>query len=252
MNKKTSFVLVIGFLLFSVCLYSAIKIPTLKMMVNDNAGILSARQEGEIEQLLRSTKSSTSAEIAILTVKDLSGLTIEDYSMRVVEKWKLGKADRDNGILLLVSINDRKVRLEVGYGLEDIVTDAKSSYIINKQIVPEFRSGNYYQGIKNGLISTTGLVNSTYQISAEELAKYEQSQVRKRKGSGFPFGFIIFILFMILSGKRGRRGLFTGMLLGSMLGGRGSSGRGGGFGGGFGGFSGGGGGFGGGGASGGW
>lgn len=250
MIKKISLVLIISLLLLG-SLYSA-KIPTLKMMVNDNAGILTAREEGELEQLLRSTKASTSAEIALLTVKDLAGLTIEDYSMRVVEKWKLGKADRDNGILLLVSINDRKVRLEVGYGLEDILTDAKSSYIINRQIVPEFRSGNYYQGIKTGLISTTGLVNSTYQISAEELQKYEQSQARKKKGSGFPFGLVIFILFMILSGKRGRRGLFTGMILGSMLGGRGSSGRGSGFGGGFGGFSGGGGGFGGGGASGGW
>ncbi|MDP8210646.1 MAG: TPM domain-containing protein [Candidatus Stygibacter australis] len=253
MNHKTKLVIIAVFFLFAFFLQAAVKIPDLKMMVNDNANILTSRQESDLEQLLRNTMSATSAEIALLTVIDLSGLTIEDYSMKVVEKWKLGKKDRDNGILLLVSINDRKVRLEVGYGLEDIVTDAKSSYIINTIIVPQFRQGNFYEGIHAGLAAATGLVTSTYEISSEELAKYQQNQARKKKSGGFPVGMIIFILFMILSRRRGRGGLLPWLFLGSMMGGRGGGGRsGGGFGGGFGGFSGGGGGFGGGGASGGW
>ncbi len=245
LNKKIY--LVVGLLLITFCLQSAVKMPELKMMVNDYAGILSTQEEGELEQLLRSTESGTSAEIALLTVKNLSGLTIEDYSMRVVEQWKLGKSDRDNGILLLVSVDDRKVRLEVGYGLEDIVTDAKSSYIINTLIIPEFRKGDYYQGIREGLRAASGLVNDTYIISDEELSQYEQSQARNRKGSGIPVGLIIFILFMIISMRRRRGGILPWLFLGSMMGGRG-----GGRSGGFGGFSGGGGGFGGGGASGGW
>ena len=253
MNHKTKIFIIAILILFAFCLQAAVKIPDLKMMVNDNAGILTSNQESDLEQLLRNTMSATSAEIALLTVTDLSGLTIEDYSIRVAEKWKLGKKDRDNGILLLVSINDRKVRLEVGYGLEDIITDAKSSYIINTIIVPQFRQGNYYEGIREGLAAATGLVTSTYEISSEELAKYQQNQARKKKSGGFPVGLIIFILFMILSGRRGRGGLLPWLFLGSMMGGRGGGGRsGGGFGGGFGGFSGGGGGFGGGGASGGW
>ena len=253
MKLKNRIFIIAGIILLASCLQAAVMIPTLKMMVNDEANILTSSQESELEQLLRNTMSATSAEMALLTVTDLSGLTIEDYSMRVVENWKLGKKDRDNGILLLVSINDRKVRLEVGYGLEDIVTDAKSSYIINTIIVPQFRQGDYYEGIHAGLSATSGLITSTYEISSEELAKYQQSQARKKKSGGIPLGLIIFILFIIFSGKRGRGGLLTGVFLGSMMGGHGSGGRSGGFGGGgFGGFSGGGGGFGGGGASGGW
>ncbi|MDP8219840.1 MAG: TPM domain-containing protein [Candidatus Stygibacter frigidus] len=253
MKLQNKIFIIAGIILLASCLQAAVKIPALKMMVNDDANILTSRQESELEQLLRNTMSATSAEMALLTVTDLSGLTIEDYSMRVVEKWKLGKKDRDNGILLLVSINDRKVRLEVGYGLEDIVTDAKSSYIINTIIIPQFRQGNYYEGISAGLSATAGLVTSTYEISSEELAKYQQDQARRKKSGGIPVGLIIFILFMILSGRRGRGRLLPLLFLGSMMGGRGGGGRSGGFGGGgFGGFSGGGGSFGGGGASGGW
>ena len=250
MNFRIKIYMIIGFLLIAGQLLFAVKLPELKMMINDNAGILSANQEQELEKMLRQTELSKSAEIALLTVSDLGGLTIEDYSMRVVEKWKLGKKDRDNGVLLLVSINDRKVRLEVGYGLEGLLTDAKSSYIINQIIIPEFRKGNYYTGIKTGLIAVSGLINGSYEISASELERYQKSQARKKKSGGFPIGLIIFILFMILSRHRRGGGLLAWLFLGSMMGGRG--GRSSGFGGGFGGFSGGGGSFGGGGASGGW
>lgn len=250
--KRNRKFMITAILLLIVLQLSAVKIPRLTMMVTDNAQILNRQQENRLEGLLRSVKQSTSAEIALLTVKDMGGLTIEDYSIRVVDNWKLGKADRDNGVLLLVSTGDRKVRLEIGYGLEDIVTDAKSSYIINTMILPSFRDGDYYSGIEKGLAAVGGLINETYVISAEELAKYQRSEERSKKSGGIPVGLIIFILFIVLSGRR-RGGLFTWLLLGSMMGG-GRSGNSGGFGsgGGFGGFSGGGGGFGGGGASGGW
>lgn len=250
--KRNRKFMITAILLLIVLQLSAVKIPRLTMMVTDNAQILNRQQENRLEGLLRSVEQSTSAEIALLTVKDMGGLTIEDYSIRVVDNWKLGKADRDNGVLLLVSTGDRKVRLEIGYGLEDIVTDAKSSYIINTMILPSFRDGDYYSGIEKGLAAVGGLINETYVISAEELAKYQRSEERSKKSGGIPVGLIIFILFIVLSGRR-RGGLFTWLLLGSMMGG-GRSGNSGGFGsgGGFGGFSGGGGGFGGGGASGGW
>jgi uncharacterized protein len=251
-NLKLVLSAVVLFLSFFV-IEGAVQLPDLKMMVNDNAGVLNSNQERELESLLRSLESSTSAELAILIVTNLSGMSLEEYSMRVAEKWQLGKQDRDNGILLLVSINDRKVRLEVGYGLEDIVTDAKSSYIINQLIVPEFRKGDYYSGIRAGLQAAAGLVNNSYEITAEELEEYQRSEERSRKSGGMPLGLMIFILFLLFSGRRGKGGILPWLLLGSMMGGRGGSGRSGGFGsGGFGGFSGGGGSFGGGGASGGW
>lgn len=251
LNKTLTVLLV---LMLFLPLVARVKYPSLDMMVNDEAGILSRRQESELENLLKRVKDNTSAEVVLLTVTDLQGLTIEDYSIRLAEKWKVGKSDRDNGVILLVSTGDRKVRLEVGYGLESILTDARSSYIINDKIIPEFRRNDYYSGIKEGLTSVTGVITGEYEISDEELAAYQQrSQDKKGKG-GFPFGIIIFILFMLLSGRR-RGGLFTWLLLGSMFGDRGGRGGFGGFSGGsggFGGFSGGGGSFGGGGASGGW
>ncbi|MCF7919286.1 MAG: TPM domain-containing protein [Candidatus Cloacimonetes bacterium] len=233
-------------------LLAKLRLPELKMMVNDEAGILSRGEEQELESLLRTVKDRTSSEVVLLTITSLQGLTIEEYGIRLADEWKVGKADRDNGLILLVSTGDRKVRLEVGYGLEGILTDARCSYIINESILPAFRSNNYYEGIKAGLSSATGLITGEYIISDEELAAYQEKQQRKRSSGGIPVGLIIFILFLLLSRRRGGGGgIFSALLLGSMLGGH--SGRGGmSGGGGFGGFSGGGGGFGGGGASGGW
>lgn len=248
-TKKLLWLVLVLFVILA--LESSVNIPRLQKMVNDQAGILNSSQERELESMLRNLEQSTSVEIALLTVKDMGGLTIEDYSIRVVDAWKLGKKDRDNGILLLVSTGDRKVRLEVGYGLEESITDAKSSYIINQMVLPYFSEGSYYKGIKTCLTAVSGIVTNTYDITPEELKQYQRQQNKKEKRGGFPTGLIIFILFMLLSRRR-RGGLLPWLFLGSMFGGGGSN-RSGGFGsGGFGGFSGGGGGFGGGGASGSW
>ena len=239
-------------------LSAKLNLPGLKMMVNDEAGILNKQEELELESLLRVIKERTSAEMVLVIVKNLQGLAIEDYSMRLAEKWKVGKADRDNGVILLVSTGDRKIRLEVGYGLEGILTDARSSYIINENILPSFRKNDYFGGIKAGIVSAGGLISGEYEITNEDMTEYQKRLDERTDSGGFPFGIVIFILFLILSRRRGG-GLFTALFLGSMLGGRGGFGGGsGGFSGGsgssggFGGFSGGGGSFGGGGASGGW
>jgi len=239
-------------------LSAKLNLPGLKMMVNDEAGILNKQEELELESLLRVIKEQTSAEMVLVIVKNLQGLAIEDYSMRLAEKWKVGKADRDNGVILLVSTGDRKIRLEVGYGLEGILTDARSSYIINENILPSFRKNDYFGGIKAGIVSAGGLISGEYEITNEDMTEYQKRLDERTDSGGFPFGIVIFILFLILSRRRGG-GLFTALFLGSMLGGRGGFGGGsGGFSGGsgssggFGGFSGGGGSFGGGGASGGW
>lgn len=248
MNKKI--ILIILAVLIIGQISAKVKLPELKMLVTDNAGVLNSNQERELESALRALEQSSTAEVAVVTVRDLEGLSIEEYSIRLVEKWQLGKSDRDNGVLLLVSTGDRKVRLEVGYGLEGVLTDAHSSYIINTKIIPAFREGSYYEGIKSGVLAVSGEITRTSTISPEELAKYERSKNRRQKEGGIPVGVIIFLLFIILSGRR-RRGILPWLLMGSMMGGRGSS-RGGFGSGGFGGFSGGGGSFGGGGASGGW
>ncbi len=229
----------------------ALEVPRLKGMVNDYGNVLSSNEEVQLEQLLRDAQAKTSSQIVLLTIKSLQGENLEDYSLRVADKWKLGQKELDNGVLLLVAMQEKKIRIEVGYGLESILTDIKCGYIIRNLIVSEFKKGNFSQGIANGLLAVTGLITNEFEITDEQLAKYQQQ--KKGNSSQLPIGFIVFIIMMILMsfGRRGRGGLFTALFLGSMLtGGRG--GRSSGFGGGFGGFSGGGGGFGGGGASGGW
>jgi uncharacterized protein len=155
-------------------------------------------------------------------------------------------------VILLITRTEKKIRIEVGYGLESVLTDIKCGYIIRQVIVPWFKKGDFYRGIFDGFKSITGIVNKEYDISPEDLEKYRKAQKKKGKGH-IPFGLIIFIIFILINifrgggrgGKGGRRG-GTPIFWGGGFGG-GSSG---GFGGG--GFSGGGGSFGGGGASGGW
>jgi len=231
----------------SISLFS-LAVPQLKGRINDYANILISGDETNLDNMLRQTEQNTSAQIVLLTIPSLEGENLESYSMKVAEAWQIGQKKYDNGVLLLIAMQEKKIRLEVGYGLEHIITDAKSGYIIRKYIVPEFQKGELYQGIANGLLITSQIISQEFDISEEELAEFQEKQDKSKKPQ-IPIGFLIF-LFMIFFGGLGRRkrgGLLPMLFLGSMLGG-GSSGRSGGFGG----FSGGGGSFGGGGASGGW
>ncbi|MDP8269691.1 MAG: TPM domain-containing protein [Candidatus Tenebribacter davisii] len=238
---------------FSVTALLSLDVPKLKSAVNDNAGIINAENERKLEALLRDVEGKTSSQVALLIIPSLQGENLEDYSLRVAQAWKLGQKEFDNGVLLLVALKEKKIRIEVGYGLESIITDAKSGYIIRNYMVPEFKQGDFTSGITSGLLAISGLVTKEFEITDEELAKYNQQQ-KAGKRKQIPFGLIVFLIMFIFGGLgRGRKrgGLFTALFLGSMLGG-GSRSSSSGFGGGFGGFSGGGGSFGGGGASGGW
>ncbi len=248
--KKIIIISIVFVLLGSTLL--SLDVPKLKSAVNDYANIINSKDEEKLEALLRDVEAKTSSQVALLTISSLQGENLEDYSLRVAQTWKLGQKEYDNGVLLLVALNEKKIRIEVGYGLESIITDAKSGYIIRNYMVPGFKKGDFTGGITNGLLAISGLVTENFEITDEELAKYNQQQ-KAGKRKQIPFGLIIF-LFMFVFGGLGRRrgGLFTALFLGSMLSGGGRSRGSSGFGGGFGGFSGGGGGFGGGGASGGW
>lgn len=237
--------------LFCFSALFSLDVPKLKARVNDNANIIGPNNEKQLEALLRDVEAKTSSQVALLTIKSLQGENLEDYAMRVTQSWQLGQKEFDNGVLMLVAMNEKKIRIEVGYGLESIITDAKSGYIIRNYIVPGFKKGDFTAGITGGLLAISGLITEEFEITDKELAKYNKQQ-KSGKRKQIPFGLIV-LLFMFIFGGLGRRrgGLFTALFLGSMLGG-GRSRGGSGFGSGFGGFSGGGGGFGGGGASGGW
>ncbi len=148
----------------------ALEVPYLSARVNDYANILSADTERYLEQQLKVHEDSTSNQIAILTIPSLEGEHLESYSMQVVETWKLGQEGKDNGVLLLVAINDRKIRIEVGYGLEWNLTDAKANRIIRNTIAPYFRQGNYNAGITNGALAMIETIEGSYVNDGESLA----------------------------------------------------------------------------------
>ncbi|MBT4790271.1 MAG: methanol dehydrogenase [Halobacteriovoraceae bacterium] len=233
------------------CLFSfsftlmAKEVPALLPVV-DQAGLLSRQVRTQLTNALIAIKRQTGNEIAVLTVASLEGESIEGYSIKVTDKWKLGSKDKDNGVLFLISINDRKMRIEVGQGLEGDLPDARAGQII-RAIGPYFKKGEYKSGIILGVS----------QIAENIGVKLKNAPRVRNRRSGKKYSGLLFLIIIILSfifRGRGGGGLMSGLLLGSMMSGGRSSG--GGFGGGSGGFSGGGfgggGGFSGGGASGGW
>src|SRR5512139_1419313 len=134
--------------------------PEPQGFVNDFAGMMSSGARTELEEELVNFEKETSVEIAVATVNSLEGLTVEDYAVRLFEAWGIGKKDKDNGVLLLVSKEERKVRIEVGYGLEPVITDGRAGRILDDEVVPEFREGNYEQGIINGVRAIEGYIRT--------------------------------------------------------------------------------------------
>jgi len=127
-----------------------IEVPYLTSRVMDEANLLPEAAETELEARLGRFEAETGHQLAVLTVPNLGGEPIEDYSMRVVETWKLGRAEEDDGVLLLVARDDRQMRLEVGYGLEGRLTDMGSRRILDHVVAPRFRDGDFAGGVSAG------------------------------------------------------------------------------------------------------
>lgn len=224
------------------------EVPPLRSAVTDRAGILSRRTTDQLDAALQHLHEVGGTQLAVLTVPELGGLTIEQASIRVADAWKLGSAEKDDGVLLMVAPNERRVRIEVGQGLEGDLPDAYAKRIIDEGITPLFREGDFDGGVIVGVYQIAQRTNPTVDLKPYlegSLRAPRPSHGQRAPGSWQGIFFGILVLFLILS----RLG-FLPFLIGAGMGRRGGLGGGGGFGGG--GFSGGGGGFSGGGASGGW
>jgi uncharacterized protein len=185
---------------FAICLVcillqcagaSALDVPQLKQRVTDLAGVLTADQVSVLDSKLSELESTDSTQVAVLIIPSLEGESLEDYSMRVAEAWKLGQKARDNGALLFISMKDRAIRIEVGYGLEANLTDARTSQIIRNDMFPQFRAGDFYGGVDAGLTGIIRTVRGTYQAAPQS----ERQRVRK---SGGIFNLLIVMLFPLL------------------------------------------------------
>ncbi len=258
------------------------KFPELTGRVVDEAGILPPEVETRLTAQLEKLETTTQRQLVVATVGDLQGYDISDYGYQLGREWGIGDKTRNDGAILLVAPNDRRVRIEVGYGLEGYLTDALSALIIQNQIIPRFKDGDFPGGVEAGAAA----IIQQLQLPPEEAERLAAEAGKKRKAKGgVPVGLIFFLFFVFLFvilpliragrarkyaasgvGPWGERGsarrhardtaadiilweVGSAILRGAMSGG--SGGNGGGWGGG-GGFGGGGGSFGGGGASGGW
>lgn len=243
---------------------SKIAFPPLTGRVVDQANLLDPATEQALTAKLAALEAATSDQLVVVTVDSLQDQEIEDYGYQLGRAWGIGQKENDNGALLIVAPNERKVRVEVGYGLEPILTDAFSSQLIRNDILPAFREGDYQAGVVKGvdaLIAQLSLDPAEAQARAQAVAA--QQDDAKGQAIGPLIIVAVLFLFMFVLAARSGRGRRSGV--GSVLlwaasealrnsGRGGGGGWGGGGGGGFGGggFGGGGGSFGGGGASGGW
>jgi uncharacterized protein len=244
--------------------------PELTGRVVDSAELLSPEQEAQLTALSAEIEAASSRQFVVATVPDLQGYPIEDYGYRLGREWGIGQSEANNGVILLVAPNERRVRIEVGYGLEPVIPDGYASQVINGTILPAFRDGDMGGGIVAGANEISEQLRLPLE-QAEARALEAAKASRSSRGGGdvnwialiFWIAVLLFILVPIVigaaGGKKYRRGrapvviwgpTWTGSGGGGWSGGGFGGGSGGGFGGG--GFSGGGGSFGGGGASGGW
>jgi uncharacterized protein len=141
---------------------AAIEVPSLTGRIVDSAHLLPADRAASLSAELASHEQRTGNQVALLTLPSLEGEPLEEFSHRVATTWQLGQKGTDNGVLVLVVPGDRKVRIEVGYGLEGTLTDAKASRIIREEMTPRFRSGDFAGGIAAGVKAVLGTIEGTY------------------------------------------------------------------------------------------
>lgn len=235
--------------------------PALTGRVIDEANIIPPEAEAQLDAKLTALEKQSQRQVVVVTLQSLQGYDIADYGYQLGRKWGIGSAARNDGAMLIIAPNERKVRIEVGYGLEPVLTDGMSFLIINNAILPHFKAGD----MPGGIVAGTDQIIKQLTLpedQARALAAKANTAQKETSGEGVPIGMIIWIIIIVfffilpmIRGVRGGRAYRRGgppviLFPGGGFGGGGGGFGGGGFGGG--GFSGGGGGFGGGGASGSW
>jgi uncharacterized protein len=197
LNINSKVRLTILCVLITFQLFAQKEIPELwGLHVHDEANALKQKTIDELEKQLIAYEDSTSNQIAVLIIPVLDGEVLEEYSLRVAEKWKLGQASKDNGVLLLVAIDDHKMRIEVGQGLEGVLTDAQCNRIIRNEMAPEFRRNDYDAGVIAGIDGITKAIAGEY--SADDVSNPNELTIGERVGVGALL-FVVLGVFTLLA-----------------------------------------------------
>jgi uncharacterized protein len=186
-------------LIFSLA--SALEVPPLRGRINDYAGLIPAGKAQELEARLARFEQETGHQIAVLTIPSLKGDSLEEFSIRVAESWKIGRKGFDNGAILVIVPQERKLRIEVGYGLEGVLPDAIASRIVREVIVPDFRADNYVGGIEAGVDAILKVTRGEpLPERAREPARKQQSQT-----SSLPTILVLTAILALFIGMTRRR-----------------------------------------------
>lgn len=199
MNKK--FFTAIFLFMVTASIF-ALKVPKLQGRVNDHAGLMSLNDKAAVEKYLEDLETTTSIQIAVLTVPSLEDENLEDYTIRVCEEWKLGQKDKDNGALLFVAFKEKKIRIEVGYGLEEKLTATKCGIIIRNIIKPQFMMGKYSDGLVEAAQTMGGIASDNAELISKKMEKRSSDGVSNAL-KGIVIMFLWFVFCSCLaSGKK--------------------------------------------------
>lgn len=211
--------IILAFLVFSpifgVSAYSSPGSPT--GFVNDYAGMLSSNEKASLEERLKAFKDETSNEISVVTIKSLDGDYIENYAVKLFEEWGIGSAENDNGVLLLIALDDKQMRIEVGYGLEGALPDAIASQIINNDLKPAFRSGEYYGGIDRAVKAIISATKGEYEPSYSAVKNQGWSEDTILFFLVFGFYFLAALWRFLAKSKSWWQGGLVGLVLGFII-----------------------------------
>ncbi len=182
--------------------------------VNDFAQIFSSDYRQSLEEELANFEEETTAEIAVVTINSLEDNSIEDYAVRLFEQWGIGKKEKDNGLLILIAKNDREIKIEVGYGLEPVITDGRAGKIIREKMAPSFREENYDEGVSLAIAQLEEYIRSG------EPAPEESEEKAEKSSPFFVLLMIFFFLFIYLSSFLARsKSYWAGGVVGGVMGG---------------------------------
>jgi uncharacterized protein len=195
-------------------------LPKATGRVNDFANVIDPAVEAEIDHRLDLLEQTTSSEIAVATIKSLEGMSSSDYANRLFKEWGVGQAKTDNGVLVVIAIDDRDMAIEVGYGLEGVLPDGLAGQIIRDDFTPRFRDGDYSGGIRTGVMRLADVVEKQQVLTPEQLAQFNDSSSSDLPVFiGLPFfGLFVAIGFGLIGvGLRSKTGF--PLLFGSLFGG---------------------------------
>jgi len=230
MRLRCIFVCIFIFLLTLISFAQENEFPEPKGYVNDFAGVIDLQYKNKLESLIREVKQKTGAELVVVTLKSTGDYDDFSYAVRLFEKWKIGEKDKDNGFLLLNAVDDRKIRMITGYGLEGILPDGLVGEIRDTYIIPYLKSEEYGKAYLNGIAAVASIIAEDKGVKITGIASSPPIRTDSKRTKGFGLGgIILFLIIMFLT--RGR--ILPLLIFGSMMGGGSrSSGFGGGFGGG--------------------